>query len=108
MPLDNRSWQKHPSVPEESAERYQERGRTLYVLQDTAALTLNILHAAHMLGYGSCWIGAFNEEEVSRILNVPPDMRPVAMIPVGKIDGKIPDMRPRKNIAEVVIQEQFE
>ena len=96
------------AVPEESAERYQERGRTLYVLQDTAALTLNILHAAHMLGYGSCWIGAFNEEEVSRILNVPPDMRPVAMIPVGKIDGKIPDMRPRKNIAEVVIQEQFE
>ena len=96
------------AVPEESAERYQERGRTLYVLQDTAALTLNILHAAHMLGYGSCWIGAFNEEEVSRILIVPPDMRPVAMIPVGKIEGKIPDMRPRRNISEVVIREQFE
>ncbi len=96
------------AVPEESAERYQERGRTLYVLQDTAALTLNILHAAHMLGYGSCWIGAFNEEEVSRVLNVPPDMRPVAMIPVGKIEGKIPDMRPRRNISEVVIREQFE
>ncbi|MHA2192983.1 MAG: nitroreductase family protein, partial [Candidatus Thorarchaeota archaeon] len=31
------------AVPQESAERYGERGRTLYVLQDTAALTQNLL-----------------------------------------------------------------
>ncbi|MFX1484041.1 MAG: nitroreductase family protein, partial [Promethearchaeota archaeon] len=45
------------AVPEESAERYGERGSSLYVLQDTAALTLNILQAAQLLGYGACWIG---------------------------------------------------
>jgi hypothetical protein len=35
-------------------------------------------------------------------------MRPVAMIPVGKIEGKTPDVRPRRNLSEVVIREQFE
>lgn len=95
-------------VPEESAERYRERGRTLYVLQDTAALTLNILHAAHILGYGACWIGAFNEEEVSSVLRIPSDMRPVAMIPVGKIEGKLPEMRPRRDLTEVVVKERFD
>jgi nitroreductase len=94
-------------VPEESAERYKKRGETLYVLQDTAALTLNILHAAHMLGYGACWIGAFNEEEVSKILRIPPNMRPVAMIPVGKIEGETPDMRPRKNLSDVLVRARF-
>ena len=94
-------------VPEESAERYKERGIALYVLQDTAALTLNILHAAHMLGYGACWIGAFNEEEVSTILRIPSNMRPVAMIPVGKIEGNLPEMRPRRNYSEVLVRERF-
>ena len=94
-------------VPEESAERYKERGRTLYVLQDTAALTLNILHAAHMLGYGACWIGAFNEDEVSKILQIPSNMRPVAMIPVGRIEGNLPEMRPRRNLSEVLVRERF-
>ncbi len=95
-------------VPEESAQRYKERGKTLYVLQDTAALTLNILHAAHMLGFGACWIGAFNEEEVSKILRIPSNMRPISMIPVGKIEGNLPEMRPRRNLSEVIIQERFE
>lgn len=96
------------AVPEESAERYQERGRTLYTLQDTAALTLNILYGAHLQGYGACWIGSFNEQEVSKILNIPSDMRPVAMIPVGKIDGELPPLRGRKSPTEIVITEQFD
>ncbi len=96
------------AVPEESAERYQERGRTLYTLQDTAALSLNILYGAHLHGYGACWVGAFDEDAVSKTLNIPVDMRPVAMIPVGKIDGKLPPMRPRKRIPDIVVREQFE
>ena len=95
-------------VPEESAERYKERGSSLYVLQDTAALTLNILHAAHLLGYGACWIGAFNEEEVSTIIRIPSNMRPVAIVPVGKVEGNLPKMRPRRNLSAVIVREQFE
>ncbi len=95
------------AVPEESAERYQERGRNLYVFQDTAALTLNILHGAHLYGYGACWIGAFKEDAVSKTLKIPSNMRPVSMIPVGKIDGAVPPIRQRKKPSEVIVRERF-
>ena len=95
------------AVPYESAERYKERGATLYTLQDTAALTQNILLASHALGYATCWIGAFNEDEVSKIVKVPEGMRPVSMIPIGRADGIEPKGRPRKPIGEIVIEEEF-
>ena len=67
----------------ESARGYGERGRSLYCLQDTAAATENLLIAATALGYGSCWIGAFDEAAASAVLDVPQHLRPVAMVPVG-------------------------
>lgn len=96
------------AVPDESAERYKERGRYLYTLQDTAALTLNLLYGAHLHGYGACWVGAFNEEEVSKVLNIPSHMRPVSMVPMGKIDGKLPPLRGRKSLSDIVVRNQFE
>ena len=84
------------AVPHESAERYKERGATLYALQDTAALTQNILLASHSLGYATCWIGAFNEDEVTEVLNIPKEMRPVSMIPIGYAEGETPKVRPRR------------
>ncbi|MFW9789266.1 MAG: nitroreductase family protein [Candidatus Thorarchaeota archaeon] len=96
------------AVPEESAERYKERGRSLYTLQDTAALTLNILYGAHLHGYGACWVGAFNEDEVSKVLNIPSHMRPVAMVPVGRTDGNLPPLRGRKSLSEIVVREKFD
>jgi nitroreductase len=45
-------------------ETYGDRGRSLYCIQDTAALTQNMLLSAHGLGLGTCWIGAFKEDEV--------------------------------------------
>ncbi len=95
------------AVPHESAERYRERGRTLYVLQDTAALAQNTLLAAHIMGYGACWIGAFDEGLVREVVNVPDDMRPVAIIPIGKPAKPAPVKRTRRALWEVVIQESF-
>jgi nitroreductase len=95
------------AVPYESAERYNERGSTLYVLQDTAALTQNIILAAHTLGYATCWIGAFDENEVTEILKIPNGMRPVAIIPIGHAEGEIPKARPRRPFEDVIIEEEF-
>ena len=66
-----------------SEARYAERGKHLYAIQDTAAAVQNILLCAKNMGIGTCWVGAFDESEVSRILNLPEDLRPVAIIPVG-------------------------
>lgn len=86
--------------------RYGERGRSLYAIQDTAAATQNILLTAHALGYGTCWVGAFNESEVKRVLNIPRDVRPVAIIPLGKPDER-PIAPPRIPLEEVVHWETY-
>src|SRR4030042_595273 len=70
---------------------YGTRGRTLYCLQDTAAATQNILLTAYSLRLGTCWIGAFNEDEAREAVNAPEGVRPVAIIPVG-----IPDRTPKQ------------
>lgn len=92
------------AAPERSASRYRERGAELYCLQDTAAAVENILLAAVGFGLGTCWIGAFNEQEVARILDLPPHLRPVAMIPVGYPDQERGprSFRPKEEVLVVV------
>ncbi len=64
--------------------RYGDRGTELYCIQDTAAATQNILLTAHSLGLGACWIGAFDERMVAEQMGTPSEVRPVAIIPIGK------------------------
>jgi nitroreductase len=87
-------------------ERYGVRGKTLYCLQDTAAATQNILLTAYSLGLGSCWVGAFKEEQVRKAIRAPDEMRPVAMIPVGYPD-EAPEARGRRSLSEIMNMETF-
>ena len=69
--------------PARSAQRYGSRGVQLYCLQDTAAATEHILLAVTALGLGACWVGAFDEKAASQALDLPGDLRPVAIVPIG-------------------------
>ncbi len=62
---------------------YGRRGVELYAIQDTAAAVQNMLLAATALGLGTCWVGAFREEEAARALDLPPHLRPLALVPMG-------------------------
>lgn len=62
---------------------YSSRGVYLYIFQDCAAFVENVLVAAQSLGLATCWIGAFIEEKIQKILNLPKNLRPMAMIPIG-------------------------
>jgi nitroreductase len=62
---------------------YGKRGEEVYALQETAAATQNMMLRAHELGLGTCWIGAFEEAEVSKLLELPRDVKPVAVVTVG-------------------------
>jgi nitroreductase len=90
--------------PERSAARYGERGRTLYCYQDTAAAVENLLLAGHMLGYGACWVGAFDEVAARDALDIPKHLRPVAIVPVGRCRPvtRFPDRRPAKTLFKLV------
>jgi len=91
---------------ERSGMGYGSRGINLYCIQDTAAATQNILLAAHALGLGACWVGAFNEEEVRHILRVPRGVRPVAIVPIGHPAEK-PGVVFKRPLSEVVRRETF-
>ncbi|HII07736.1 MAG TPA: nitroreductase [Methanotrichaceae archaeon] len=57
-------------------------------------------------GLGTCWIGAFYEEEVKKVLNIPPEVRVVALLPIGYPDES-PNPRPRKEMEEIVAFETW-
>jgi nitroreductase len=89
-----------------AAESYGLRGKTLYCLQDTAAAVQNILLTASSIGLGSCWIGAFKEDEIKSVILSPKEMRPVALVAVGYPD-EAPPVRSRRPLSEVVHKETF-
>lgn len=89
-----------------SSEGYGVRGKTLFCLQDTAAAIQNMLLTAYSFGLGTCWIGAFEEEEVGRILKIPEGIRPIAIVPVG-YPAKIGVLRRKRSEEQIVHYEIF-
>jgi nitroreductase len=73
---------------------------------DLAIALEHIVLEAVELGLGSCWIGAFNEEEVKRILKIPQDKKVVALLTVG-IPDESPAARPRKAQEEIVAFNEY-
>jgi nitroreductase len=73
--------------------------------KDTMIAMDHLILAAASLGYGTCWIGAFDAEMVRRILEVPADMNVVALTPIGLAD-EAPAARPRFPFEEVFSQEK--
>jgi nitroreductase len=81
-----------------SMSRYGERG-ILYAVQDATIACTYLMLAGHAIHLRSCWVGAFDEEEVRAILGLPPHVRPVAILCIGK--GRLPpDLTGRMPVAE--------
>ncbi len=67
----------------DAIEKFGERGRDLYCIQDASiAATYSMLKATD-LGLGSCWIGSFDEEEIKKVAGLPEHLRPVTILAVG-------------------------
>lgn len=86
---------------DKASSRYGYRGKTLYCIQDTAAAIQNMLLTAHDIGLGTCWVGAFDEEEVKLIVGLPENLRPVALITLGypKEKPKMPRRLPVSGVS---------
>ena len=50
---------------------------------DTAIVLEHIVLQAVELGLGTCWIGAFQENEIKNILKIPEDKKVVALLIIG-------------------------
>jgi len=73
---------------------------------DVAIAMQNMILAATSLGYGTCWIGAFEEEKVAQVLGVPQDCKVVALTPVG-VPADRPAARPRQPLSEFASLDRY-
>ena len=71
----------------------------------TIALEHLILEAQEE-GLGTCWIGAFDEEKVKSILNIPGNVKVLAMTPLGYPNEK-PSFGGRKKLDEIISYDSF-
>lgn len=54
-----------------------------YYLVDVAIALEHLILAATDLGLATCWIGAFDENFIKKLLNIPDEVRVVALTPLG-------------------------
>ena len=76
-------------------------------LVDVAIAMDHLTLAAHAEGLGTCWIGAFQEEEVKSALNIPDPVRVVAISPLGHPAVRGGPFR-RKELPEVVCYDRWD
>ena len=73
---------------------------------DTAIVLEHIVLEAVELGLGTCWIGAFKEDDVKKILKIPEDKKVVALLIIGYPDES-PPSKQRKDVSELVSYNQY-
>ena len=74
---------------------------------DVSIACAYIILQAYELGLGTCWIGAFKEDETKKILNIPEHARVVAMAPLG-YPYEPPSKKYRKRLDQIVCFEKYE
>jgi nitroreductase len=87
------------------SERIMPCGQHAYTVDLSIAVSFMILEATE-LGLGTCWLGAYDEEAVKKILDIPKEIRVPAMFTLGYAEEN-PGPRPRKEVEEVLCLEKF-
>lgn len=55
---------------------------------DTTSAVQNMLLSAEQLGVSSCWVGGFKKHTIQEMLQVPPYVHPLGLIPMGYAQEK--------------------
>jgi nitroreductase len=82
-------------------------GQACYPI-DVAIAIDHITLCAVAEGLGTCWIGAFNEKEVKKILAIPQSVRVVELLPIGYPKDPSPKQKSRLPIDQIVRRERWE
>jgi nitroreductase len=90
------------SEPQRAAEKFGDRGRELYALQDTTIAAAYAQLATVAAGLASTWVGAFDAQALKELLQLPPDTEPVALLSLG-YPAELPEPSPRRPLQDIVI-----
>lgn len=79
------------------------------VLLDVAIAFTQLILAARAEGLGTCWIGAFNNDRIKKLLEVPDGYEVVAITPLGYPSDQKVFHKPknRKAINQIVLENKF-
>ena len=89
------------AVPEESGSKYGEQGRQLFAVQDATIACAYAQLAATELGLATVWVGGFEAEKIIKVLNLGPELKPIAILPIGYCAIK-PEPKQRKELKEIL------
>jgi nitroreductase len=81
-------------------------GQLTYPIDVSIALDHMTLAAVEE-GLGTCWIGAFYEEKVKEILQIPQPIRVVALLPLGYPTAEQAKPTPRKSLKEIAAYDKW-
>ena len=74
---------------------------------DAAIVMDHLVLAAADLGLGTCWIGAFHEDEVKKLLNIPEEIRVVGLLTVGYPAETALRKKSRYELGKIVYYDQW-
>ncbi len=77
-----------------------------WAIVDTTIALEHMVLVAHELGLGTCWIGAFDENKVKKLLKIPDKYKVVALLTIG-YPAEQPLRKPRVNIEEIYSINQY-
>jgi len=86
-------------------EHLMRSGTPAYAVDLAIAIDHMTLQAAEE-GLGTCWIGAFSQEEVKEVLNIPKEYRVVVLLPLG-FPADEPKGKSRKSLNEIISEDSF-
>ena len=77
------------------------------VLVDVAIAMDHLTLAARAEGLGTCWIGAFDNGVIKRLLAIPDDVQVVAVTPLGYSEGGFRGPGRRNSLSEILASEKY-
>jgi len=75
----------YSAVFSRTTDKYGERGKDRYVCMDVGHSAQNVYLQGVALRIGTCAIGAFNDNKLKELINMPEDETPLYIMPIGKM-----------------------
>ena len=74
--------------------------------RDVMTAVEHMVLASWSMGYGTCWIGAFYQDKVKELLDIPEEMTVINLLPIG-VPDQTPEARARKPLDELFHAEKY-
>jgi len=87
---------------ERASEKFGERGRELFTIQDTTIAAAYAQLAIVAAGLASTWVGKFDTEKLRKVLEIDKQLEPIVLLSLGYA-AELPEPTPRRPLDDIVV-----